>query len=60
VPGAAVLAGMSDRVPAGIARSWVWEGLIVAHEAWALLAMACLLVAMRACVSSDTGGRRAE
>jgi len=49
LPGASMLAEAQRRgwIPASLADSWLWQGLIMPHEAWALLAMALLLVWIR-------------
>lgn len=50
VPGAVMLASAAERglIPAALTNSALWQGAILAHEAWAIFAMACVLVWMRA------------
>ncbi len=50
VPGTVVMADAVKRgwVPAGIPDSWVWQNVAMPHETWAILAMAGLLVWIRA------------
>jgi hypothetical protein len=49
LPGASMLVEGERRgwVPAGLTGSWLWQGLIMPHEAWSLLAMALVLIRIR-------------
>jgi hypothetical protein len=50
VPGSVVLVRAAERglIPAGLSRSPAWEAIILPHAAWALPALAVMLVWMRA------------
>jgi hypothetical protein len=52
VPGAVALATVAAKgwVPASVSQGWLWQDFLLPHEVWALLAMALLLIAIRASV----------
>ena len=50
VPGSVVLsaAALKGWAPPALTGSWLWENILLPHETWALLAMAILLIPIRA------------
>ncbi|MFZ0805330.1 MAG: glycosyltransferase family 87 protein [Candidatus Sulfotelmatobacter sp.] len=46
VPGAAILqqAVFNHRIPASLSESWAWDGFVMPHQSWLLLALVVLLL----------------